>query len=154
MIIMLTGFWVAQIVCAAATFSLAGHLAAGTDTDEAIAAEESIDPDATRSLIRACASLGLVTSGDDVQLSGTSLLSTLLRDDPNSLRGMVLAQGAPGHWLTWGCFPDAVRSGTGQMAAAHCAPGTIFDYLAAHPPTSSHDRRPGRAVRRHRNRRT
>lgn len=138
MMTMLTGFWVTQIICAAATFNVADHLASGTDTAEAIAAEECIDPDATRRLIRACASLGLVTSTDGVRLSGTSLLSTLLRDDPNSLRGMVLAQAAPGHWLTWGHFPDAVRSGTGQMEAAHGTPGTIFDYLAAHPDEASH----------------
>lgn len=138
MMTMLTGFWVTQIVRAAATFNLADHLAAGTDTAEAIAAKESIDPDATRRLIRACASLGLVSSADGKQLRGTPLLSTLLRDDPNSLRGMVLAQAAPGHWLTWGCFPDAVRSGTRQMEPAHGTPGTIFDYLAAHPDEASH----------------
>jgi hypothetical protein len=138
MMTMLTGFWVTQIVHAAAAFNLADHLAAGIDTVEAIAAEESTDPEATRRLIRACASLGLVTSADGVQLSGTSLLSTLLRDDPNSLRGMVLAQAAPGHWLTWGRFPDAVRSGTRQMEAAHGTCGTIFDYLAAHPDEASH----------------
>ncbi|OBH45958.1 methyltransferase [Mycobacterium intracellulare] len=138
MMTMLTGFWVTQIVSAAATFNVADHLAAGTDTAEAIAAEESIEPAATRRLIRACASLGLVTSDDGVRLTGTPLLSTLLRDDPNSLRGMVLAQAAPGHWLTWGRLPDAVRSGTGQMEAAHGTPGTIFDYLAAHPDEASH----------------
>lgn len=82
MMTMLTGFWVTQIVRAAATFNVADHLAAGTDTAEAIAAEESIDPAATRRLIRACASLGLVTSDDGVRLTGTPLLSTLLRDDP------------------------------------------------------------------------
>ncbi|WP_255362942.1 acetylserotonin O-methyltransferase [Mycobacterium sp. 1245852.3] len=138
MMTMLTGYWVTQIVRAAATFNLADHLAGSIDTAESIAAEESLDPDATRRLIRACASLGLVTSADGVQLSGTPLLSTLLRDDPNSLRGMVLAQAAPGHWLTWGCFPDAVRSGTRQMEAAHGIPGTIFDYLATHPDEASH----------------
>lgn len=138
MMTMLTGFWVTQIVSAAATFNLADHLAAGIDTVEAIAAKEHIDPDATRRLIRACGSLGLVTSADGVRLTGTSLLSTLLRDDPNSLRGMALVQAAPGHWLTWGCFAEAVRSGTGQMQAAHGTCGTIFDYFAAHPDEASH----------------
>ncbi|MGV0044286.1 methyltransferase [Mycobacterium colombiense] len=138
MMTMLTGFWVTQIVSAAATFNLADHLAAGIDRAEAIAAKEHIDPDATRRLIRACGSLGLVTSADGVRLTGTSLLSTLLRDDPNSLRGMALVQAAPGHWLTWGCFADAVRSGTGQMQAAHGTCGTIFDYFAAHPDEASH----------------
>lgn len=132
MMAMLTGFWVTQIVRAAAIFNLADHLVAGTDTPEAIAAAESTDLDATRRLVRTCASLGLVTSADGVHFTATSLLNTLLKDDPNSLRGMVLAQAAPGHWLTWGRFPDAVRSGDRQIKAAHGTAETIFDYLAAH----------------------
>lgn len=129
---MLTGFWVSQIVRAAAVFNLADHLATGIDTPEAIAEAESTDPDATRRLMRTCASLGLVSSADGVHFSATSLLGTLRRDDPNSLRGMILATGGPGHWHTWGRFPDAVRSGDQQVKAAHGTFETIFDYYAAH----------------------
>lgn len=129
---MLTGFWVSQIMRAAAVFNLADHLAAGIDTPDAIADVESTDPDATRRLMRTCASLGLVTSTDGVHFTATSLLATLRKDDPNSLRGMVLAIGGTGHWLTWGRFPDAVRSGDQQVKAAHGAFETIFDYYAAH----------------------
>lgn len=138
MITMVTGFWVSQIVRAAATFNVADHLTAGNDTAEGIAAAESTDLDATRRLIRTCASLGLVTSADGVHFTGTSLLSTLRGDDPNSLRGMALAQAAPGHWLTWGRFPDAVRSGDRQIKAAHRDSETIFDYFAAHLDEARH----------------
>jgi hypothetical protein len=131
MMSMLTGFWVSQIVRAAAIFKLADHLAAGIDTADAIAEVESTDLDATRRLMRTCASLGLVTSTDGVHFNATPLLATLRKDDPNSLRGMVLAIGAPGHWLTWGRFPDAVRSGDQQVRAAHETFETIFDYYAA-----------------------
>ncbi len=132
MMTMVTGFWVTQIVRAAAVFNLADHLVAGVDTPDTIAAAEGTDVDATRRLIHTCASLGLVTSADGVHFTGTSLLSTLLRDDPNSLRGMALAQAAPGHWLPWGRFPDAVRSGDRQISAAHGEAETIFDYYAGH----------------------
>lgn len=131
MMAMVTGFWVTQIVGAAATFDLAGHLAEGTDTPDAIAAAESIHPDATRRLLRTCASLGLVTSTDGVHFTGTALLDTLRRDDPNSLWGMACAQAAPGHWLPWGRFTEAVRSGDHQVEAALKTP-TIFDYYAVH----------------------
>ncbi|WP_231646119.1 acetylserotonin O-methyltransferase [Mycolicibacterium mengxianglii] len=129
---MLTGFWVSQIVRAAAVFNLADHLASGIDTPDAIADVESTDPDATRRLMRTCASLGLVTSTDGVHFTATSLLGTLRKDDPNSLRGMVLATGAPGHWLPWSRFPDAVRSGDQQIKAALGTFDTIFDYYAEH----------------------
>jgi len=128
---MVTGFWVTQTVRAAAVFNLADHLAAGTDTPEAIAAAESTDPDATRRLLRTCASLGLVTSEDGRHFTGTSLLGTLQQDDPRSLRHFAISQSAPGHWLSWGRFPDAVRTGRHQVTAAH-GEANIFDYFAKH----------------------
>lgn len=132
MMAMVTGFWVTQTVRAAAVYRLADHLADGTDTPDAIAQAEGTDVDATRRLLRACASLGLMTSADDGKhYSGTSLLSTLSKDDPNSLRGFAISQAAPGHWLPWGLFPEAVRTGQRQINAAH-GEATIFDYFAKH----------------------
>jgi len=128
---MVTGFWVTQTVRAAALYNVADHLAAGTDTAEAIAEAESTDLDATRRLLRTCASLGLMTSGDGHHFTGTSLLSTLRQDDPHSLRHFAISQSAPGHWLPWGRFPEAVRTGRHQVTAAH-GEATIFDYFAKH----------------------
>jgi hypothetical protein len=51
---------------------------------------------------------------------------------------MALAQAAPGHWLSWGRFPDAVRSGERQIRAAHGVADTIFDYFANYPDEASH----------------
>ena len=82
--------------------------------------------------MRTCASLGLMTSSDGGKhYNGTSLLSTLSKDDPNSLRGFAISQAAPGHWLPWGQFPEAVRTGRHQIKAAH-GDATIFDYFAKH----------------------
>ena len=128
---MVTGFWVTQTVRAAALYNLADHLAAGTDTAEAIAEAESTDPDSTRRLLRTCASLGLMTSEDGHHFTGTSLLSTLRHDDPHSLRHFAISQSAPGHWLPWGRFPDAVRTGQHQVTAAH-GEANIFDYFSKH----------------------
>ncbi|RAG82193.1 methyltransferase [Streptacidiphilus pinicola] len=128
---MVTGFWVTQVVRAAALYNLADHLAAGADTADAIAEKESTDPDATRRLLRTCASLGLVTSEDGHHFTGTSLLSTLRQDAPHSLRYFAVSQSAPGHWLPWGGFPEAVRTGRHQVTAAH-GEANIFDYFARH----------------------
>lgn len=130
MMAMVTGFWVTQTVRAAAVYRLADHLAAGTNTAGAIARAEETDPDATRRLMRACASLGLMTSEDGGEhYSATPLLSTLSKDDPNSLRGFAISQAAPGHWLPWGLLPEAVRTGQFQVSAAH-GETTVFDYFA------------------------
>jgi len=128
---MVTGFWVTQTVRAAAMFNLADHLASGTDTAEAIAKAESTDPDATRRLMRTCASLGLMTSDDGLHYAGTALLNTLREDDPHSLRYFAVSQSAPGHWAAWGNFPEAVRTGRHQVTAAH-GEENIFEYFAKH----------------------
>jgi hypothetical protein len=128
---MVTGFWVTQTVRAAALYNFADHLAAGADTAEAIAEAESTDLDATRRLLRTCASLGLMTSEDGRHFTGTTLLSTLQQDDPHSLRYFAISQSAPGHWLPWGKFPEAVRTGLHQVTAAH-GDANIFDYFAKH----------------------
>ena len=128
---MVTGFWVTQTVRAAALYNFADHLAAGTDTAEAVAEAEATDPDATRRLMRTCASLGLMASADGRHFTCTSLLSTLQRDDPRSLRSLALSQSAPGHWLSWGRFPEAVRTGQHQVTAAH-QEANIFDYFYKH----------------------
>jgi hypothetical protein len=130
MMAMVTGFWVTQTVRAAALYNLADHLAAGTDTAEAIAGAESTDPDATRRLLRTCASLGLMTSGRTSLHRHTPAEHTPA-GRPHSLRHFAISQSAPGHWLPWGRFPEAVRTGRHQVTAAH-GEANIFDYFAKH----------------------
>ncbi|GAA5192260.1 methyltransferase [Rugosimonospora acidiphila] len=127
---MVHGFWVSQIVRTAADLSLAEHLADGPRTAADIATIEGSDPDATHRLMRACASLGLASHANGA-FAGTPLLAFLHKDSPLSLRSYALAQTAPGHWLTWGQTPAAVRAGRTQ---SHEVLGmSIFDYLAEHP---------------------
>ena len=136
MMSMVTGFWVTQIVRAAALYNFAEHLAAGTNTPEEVAKVECTDLGATRRLMRCCASLGLMTSDDGVHYTGTSLLNTLHKGAPNSLHYFAVSQSAPGHWLPWSRFPEAVRTGEHQVKAAHGDP-TVFDYFAKHPGEAS-----------------
>lgn len=128
---MIQGYQVTQVVRAAATFSIADHLLGGNDTAASIAAAESIDPDATRRLLRACASLGLTTTEDGIHYTATDLLLTLRKGAPGSLRGLATSQAASGHWLPWGLFTDAIRTGQNQTVNAY---GTEFwSFLEEHP---------------------
>jgi hypothetical protein len=126
---LVTGFWASQIVRAVAMYNLADHLASGVTTAPQIASAEKIDLEATRRLLRTCASMGLMTSADGIHYSSTSLLNTLRAGAPNSMRYFALSQAAPGHWQSWGKFPDAVRTGQQQVPAAH-GEETIFSYFA------------------------
>jgi hypothetical protein len=128
---MLTGFCVTQIAGAVASYSIADHLANGPATAEQIAKIEGTDPRATFRLLRACVSLGLVTCDDELTFNATPLLSTLRSNVPGSLRGLAQAWSAPGHWQSWGRFPEAVRTGESQTVPALGAP--IWDYYAQQP---------------------
>jgi hypothetical protein len=127
---MMTGFFVTQIVGAVATYSIADHLAKGPATAEQISAIEGIDPIAAYRLLRACASLGLVTS-DGPKFNATPLLGTLRTNVPGSRHSLAIAWAAPGHWLPWGRFLDSLRTGQSQTGPALGA--NIWDYYAQKP---------------------
>ena len=129
MLQMVTGFWVTQVVRAAAILQVPERLAAGLATAAKIAEAEGADRDAVRRLLRALTSLDLVETTDGVHYAATPLLNILRADSPRPLRGMALSQGAAGHWLPWGRFPDAIYSGRGQVEAAHGS-DSIFSYFA------------------------
>jgi len=126
---MITGYWVTQVVHAAATFSIADHLAKATAED--IADAERTDPSATFRLLRTCASLGMVKYDGNSRFAGTSLLDTLRKDNPQSLRAIAVSWRLPGHWLPWGRFAEAVKTGKSQAVPALGA--GLFEYFATNP---------------------
>lgn len=130
MLQMITGYWVTQVVHGVARFALADHLQRGPMTAEAFADIAGLDRRATVRFLRACASLGLVKVAGG-RFFTTELLDTLRKDNPQSLRGFALSQPAPGHWLPWGRFADALKTGERQTVAALGA--EIFEYFAATP---------------------
>jgi hypothetical protein len=125
---MITGYWVTQVVHAAATFSIADHLAKAPATAEDIANAEGTDPSATFRLLRTCASLGMVKYDGNSRFAGTSLLDTLRKDSPQSLRAIAVSWPLPGLWLPWGRFADAVKTGKSQTVPALGA--GLFEYFA------------------------
>ncbi|QHC27587.1 methyltransferase [Streptomyces sp. HF10] len=128
---MLTGHWVAQTVRAAAHLRIADHLAAGDRTADDVARRETSDPATTYRLMRACASLGLLAHEGEGRFTLTPLGEVLREGVPGSLREAALAQGAPGHWQSWGVFPEAVRvGGNGSELALG---ESLFDYFGKNP---------------------
>src|SRR5690554_1668128 len=124
---MITGYWVTHIVHGAAVAGYAERLNESAASAEDLAAYAGMNPAAVFRHLRACASLGLVTF-DGQQFAATPLLNLLRRDHPQSLRGFALSQPAPGHWLPWGRFTDALRSGGHQT---HAVLGSgLFEYYA------------------------
>ena len=127
---MITGYWVTQIVRAAATYSVADSLGGRSRDSGGDRAGGRDDPSATFRLLRACASLGLLTHEGE-SFAATPLLETLRKDHPESLRGIALALGLPVTWLPWGRFPDALKDEQSQAVLALGMPA--WEYLARNP---------------------
>jgi O-methyltransferase domain/Dimerisation domain len=135
MLQMIFGYSVTQIVHAVAHFGIAEELAKGAATAAEVATRCATDPDATFRLLRACASLGLVVADGQLRFARTPLLDTLRRDVPGSLRGVAIAQASPGHWLPWGRFNHAVKTGSPQAAAA--LGREVWEYYKDNPEESA-----------------
>jgi hypothetical protein len=131
---MINGYWITQIVNAAATYALADHLARGPAAAAEIAEMANTDPSATFRLLRACASLGLVTYDGECRFTATSLLNTLRTDNAQSLRDLAMLMAGPGNWLPWGRFVDCVKTGEPQAVAA--LGKMVFEYIAERPAES------------------
>src|SRR5260221_1950957 len=83
---MITGYWVTQIIHAAAHYSLADHLSGQPCTVQAFATVTGLDRHAVRRFLRACAALGLVKLKEN-RIFSTPLLDTRRMDNPQSIRG-------------------------------------------------------------------
>jgi predicted O-methyltransferase YrrM len=127
---MIVSYWKTQMLRALATLSIADILAKGPATLEALIGETGASKEGLARLLRAAASLGMVGYADGRYLT-TPMLDVLRADAPVSLRAMAIAQGAPGHWLPWGFFPDSVMTGEAQSKAA--LGHAHFDYYARNP---------------------
>jgi SAM-dependent methyltransferase len=124
---MITGYWISQAIGALATHKIVDHLP-GTPAD--LAKKIGLDEAALARLLRTSASVGILRE-ESGRYSATPIGDTLRSDVPGSMRDFAIAQTAPGHWLPWGAFPDAIRTGTRQTTATLGM--EIFDHYAAHP---------------------
>jgi hypothetical protein len=131
MLQMITGYWVTQVLRAAADLSVMDHVADGASTAGEVAARESSNPRTTYRLMRACASLGLLTHQGDHRFAVTPLGGLLRAGVPGSMRDLALVMGARGHWQSWALLPEAVRAGTSQSETALGM--TAWDYFEKNP---------------------
>ncbi|WIX80062.1 methyltransferase [Amycolatopsis carbonis] len=127
MLHLLTGGWVAQILRTTATLNIADHLADGPANAAEVAERVSSDPRTTYRLMRAAASLGVLSHEGERRFGLTPLGGLLRSDVPGSMRSLVMVQNEHAHWQAWERLPDAVRTGRTQMRETH---GTdLFGYF-------------------------
>ena len=117
-----------QILRGIAALHVTNHLAGGARTAEEVAEREGSQPRATYRLMRAAASLGVLSYEGNRRFGLTGRGHLLRTGVPGSLRSFVLWQAGHALWQTTGLLPYAVRQGASQSKNALGA--DLFDYLA------------------------
>jgi SAM-dependent methyltransferase len=135
MFAMIRGFWVSQIVGALAELKIPDRLAKGALRHDELAKEIGCDSQATYRLLRASASVGVISAMSDGRFGLTQLGEKLRSNAPGSMRDIAVAITAPGHWLSWGRLAEAVRSGKRQTQAT--LGRELFQYYAENPDEGS-----------------
>jgi len=127
---MMMGMWVSQIVSATAQLRVPDLIAEGSTTLDDLARGANADAGALRRLLRAAATLGVVTEVAPKTYALTPLGETLRSDVRGSLRDLVIAETAPGHWLPWGHLAETIRQGRSLSSEVLNVP--VWEYYANH----------------------
>jgi hypothetical protein len=118
--------WAAKAAAAAASLRIPDVLAHGPKSADEVARAIGADPSAVYRLMRGVASIGVLAAEPGGRFSLTPVGELLRSDAPGSMRSLLVAEMAPGHWLPWGDLESAVR--TGKPVASKALGMEIFDY--------------------------
>jgi hypothetical protein len=128
-------FMVSRIVYAAAKLGLADQLASESKNAAELAGSMHVDAPSLHRLMRALASLGILTERSEQCYALTALGEALKTGAPGSARASVLMQGSPWFQNSFDHVADAIQTGKNGFEKVHNQ--QLFDYLAQHPEDGS-----------------
>jgi hypothetical protein len=131
MLQLLNGAYVAGAVSCLAQLGVPDLVESGAKTAEELAAQTGTNPQALYRLLRATASVGVLTEGPEGTFSETPMSAVLRKNSNPSLRAMAVMGGRDWHGRGWSHLEYCVR--TGKQALDHIYGAHIFDYLRQHP---------------------
>jgi hypothetical protein len=128
---MAAAIWPARAVYAAAHLRLADILADGARTTDNLASTTGLHAASLYRLLRALASLGVLTEIEPRRFALTSLGAALRSGAPGAARATVLTIAGDWQWKAWDNFLYSLQTGKPALGKVYGA--ELFDYLAAHP---------------------
>lgn len=129
------GAWIAPILYAAAKLGLADRLADGARSAAELAGPTKTHAPTLHRLLRALASLGILTEHAERRFALTPLGEALRSGAPGSARSTLLAFHSPALWRSWEEIIYSLETGKTGFEKVHGMP--MFDYLAEHPEEAS-----------------
>ncbi|MEK1887528.1 MAG: methyltransferase [Phyllobacterium sp.] len=126
-----TAYWTSRVVYAAAKLGLADQIGGGAKSAEELAGSVGAHAPSLHRLMRALASLGILTERPERRFALTDLGRALTTAAPGSARATLLTVGS--HWFD-GSFDHIVHSiQTGETGFQKAQAMPVFEYLAQHP---------------------
>ena len=123
---MATGYWISQAIYVAAKLGIADLLESGPQSSVVLAAATRADSRSLFRLLRALASIGVLSQVDDDRFSLSRLGDALRTNVPGSLREIVITIGEI-HYQACGELLHSVQSGV--PAFNHAFGTSLFEYL-------------------------
>jgi hypothetical protein len=128
---LLNGAHVAGAVSCLAQLGIPDLLEAVPKSPEELAGAIGANPQALYRLMRATASVGVLSEGSEGKFSHTEMSAVLRRDAKPSLRAFAIMGGREWHGRGWSHLEYCVRTGKQALEQIYGAP--IFEYLKQNP---------------------
>lgn len=130
MLQLIAGFRISRIIYAAARLGLADLLQENPSDSATLAALTGSHAPSLHRLMRALASIGIVSEDEQHRFSLTALGAILRSDAPDSLRAWAMFSLGDEHFRAWGELMHSLR--TGGVAFDHAFGTDVWTYRAAH----------------------
>lgn len=108
---LVSGMWAGKAAAVLASLRIPDVLAHGSKTADEVGKAIGADASAVYRLMRGVASVGVLVAEPGGRFALTPVGELLRSDTPGSMRSVLIAEMAPGHWLPWGELESAVRTG-------------------------------------------
>src|SRR5579864_7603714 len=128
---LLSASYIAGAVSCLAQMRIPDLVEAGPKSAKELASQIGADAEALYRLMRATASVGVLSEGPDGKFSETPLSAVLRSNGKPSLRAFAIMGGREWHGRGWSRLEYCVRTGQPAMEQIYGAP--IFEYFKQHP---------------------
>jgi O-methyltransferase domain/Dimerisation domain len=128
---LLNGAHVAGAISCLAQLGIPDLVETAPKSAEELASQIGAQPDALYRLMRATASVGVLSEGPDGKFSETPMSAVLRKNANPSLRGLAIMGGREWHGRGWSHLEYCVR--TGKQALDQIYGKHIFEYFKQHP---------------------
>jgi hypothetical protein len=132
---MIAAYRVSRAIHAGAALGIADLLADGARTADEIAPAAACNPDSLGRLMRALASVGVLSEEEGGRFALTETGALLRTGHPQSLHAWAMLHSRPYFWISWSALEQSIR--TGENAFRHVYGTSVWDYRAAHPDESA-----------------